>query len=72
MGQREMQLHVFAKLGENCLELHLASEAFWRGGLDIVLDFGVGESIDISMSLELYGQPAPQSALGVLDAARLP
>ena len=53
MGQREMQLHVFAKLGENCLELHLASEAFWRGGLDIVLDFGVGELIDISMSLEL-------------------
>jgi hypothetical protein len=62
-------LNVFAKLGEDGLEWRLEGKAFsWGqiGGYDGVLDFGVGEPIDIEMSR----QPAPQSSIGVFDSAR--
>ena len=70
-GLSEADFHVLAKLGENGLERSLEAEAFSRGqvcGEDDFLNVLVGELIDI----ELAGQPAAQSAVGVFDAAFLP
>ena len=70
-GLSEADFHVFAKLGENGLERGLEAETFSRGqvcGEDDFLNVLVRELIDI----ELAGQPAAQSAVGVFDAAFLP
>src|SRR3954449_10594863 len=63
-------LHVFSKLFDDGLERGQEAKAFsWRqiGGHDDVLDFFVGHLINVEMTR----QPAPQSAVGVFDAAFL-
>jgi hypothetical protein len=64
-------LNIFAKLGEDGLERGFEAEAFSRceiGGVDDVLDFLVGDAVDVDVAR----QPAPESAIGVFDAALLP
>src|SRR3954453_8213004 len=64
-------LHVFSKLFDDGLERGQEAKTFsWRqmGGHDDVLDFFVGHLIHVDMT----GQPAPSSAVGVFDAAFLP
>ena len=54
---REPDLHVFAKLFEDCLKRSLEAQAFSGreiGGDDDVLDFLVGHFVDV----DLTGQPA--------------
>ena len=70
-GSREADLGVFAKLFEDRLEGRLEAETFSRreiGGYDDVLDFLIGQAIDVDVTR----QPAPQAAIGVFDSALLP
>ena len=56
-ASREPDLHVFAKLFENCLKRSLEAQAFSGreiGGDDDVLDFLVGYFVDV----DLTRQPA--------------
>ena len=56
-GLCEPDLHVFAKLFEDCLERGLEAQALSGreiGGDDDVLDFLVGQFVDV----DLTGQPA--------------
>src|SRR4051812_44394116 len=64
-------LPVFSKLFEDGLERSQEAKACSGpqiGGHDDVLDFFVGHLIHV----EITGQPAPSSAVGVFDAAFLP
>ena len=65
-GLCKPDLYVFAKLFEDCLKRGLEAQAFSGreiGGHDDVLDFLVGRFVDV----DLTGQPASYSAVGVFD-----
>jgi hypothetical protein len=59
------------QLFEDRLEGRLEAETFSRreiGGYDDVLDFLIGQAIDVDVTRH----PAPQAAIGVFDSALLP